>query len=131
MTRLPGKLLHQLIHTVLLPLGGAMLALDGGETPDEATGIHYLPVVIERGTETDNIFGLDAHKPMIEGSRGAEEICIYTFIWCIKHRIQNRVGIHFAIPDAANNLPGGPRGTKWRLPPRRVRPVAGTKPSLC
>lgn len=55
MTRLLCELLKQLVDAVLFPLDRAVHPLNGGEAPEEATGIDDRQVVVERGIKVNYI----------------------------------------------------------------------------
>ena len=103
-----GEFFQQGVDAVFFPLGGAVLALDGGEAPEEATGVDDLKVVVESGAEVNDILGLDVHKAVVEGVRRVEEICKHAVIGHVQCRVQDGVGIRLAVPGAADDF--GVRG---------------------
>jgi len=99
------KLMKQTVDAVLLPLGGAMLALDGGKAKDEAAVIDDARIgFFEGGAKVDDFRRFDVHHPEVKCARRAEEIGTYAVIRHIQKEIQNRICIHLAVPDATDDF---------------------------
>lgn len=82
-----------------------MLALDGGEAPEEtAVGDDLHIGLVKGGAEINHILGANLRQAVIKGAGSAEKVGVNIVIRDLVERIQDRVCVHPPIPHTADDL---------------------------